>query len=142
VQRVKQPLLFEAGCHARPSKYKFKKMCDKRPLLSVKGCHTELDGQHCPLRPYHGIFFKGGKPSEDMNSHLFLMNKKGLSVLDPLHTQSSLRESQLKIRLKKIFLGWIIEHSGENIWWRLWVRRMLFSCKISLLQKGRENSVY
>ncbi len=48
------------------------------------------------------FFSRAEKPSEDMYSHLFLMNKKGLSVLDPLHTRSSLRESQLKIRQKNI----------------------------------------
>jgi hypothetical protein len=25
-------------------------------LLSEEGCHTRLDGQHCPLRTYHGAF--------------------------------------------------------------------------------------
>ncbi len=88
------------------------------------------------------FFSRTEKPSEDMNSLFFRWIRKGWVNLDPLHTRSSLQESQLNTRLKKLFLGWIIEHSGENIWWRLWVRRMLFSCKISLLQKGWENSVY
>jgi hypothetical protein len=30
----------------------------KLPFLSAAGCHTSMDGQHCPLRTYHGIFFK------------------------------------------------------------------------------------
>jgi|688.fasta_scaffold1947461_2 hypothetical protein len=38
----------------------------------------QLDGQHCPLRTYHDIFFEGGETSEDINSLLFLMKKKGL----------------------------------------------------------------
>ncbi len=28
------------------------KKCTKRPLLSAPGCHTRLDGHHCPLRTY------------------------------------------------------------------------------------------
>ncbi len=31
----------------------------KPPLLSAAGCHTRLDGQHCPLISYQGIFFMG-----------------------------------------------------------------------------------
>ncbi len=34
-------------------------------------------GQHCPLRTYQGFFFKGRETSEDINSRLLLMNKKG-----------------------------------------------------------------
>ncbi len=33
----------------------------KLPLLSAEGCHTRLDGQHCPLITYKGVFFKGGE---------------------------------------------------------------------------------
>ncbi len=31
----------------------------KLPLLSADGCHTQLEGQHCPLIRYQGVFFKG-----------------------------------------------------------------------------------
>jgi hypothetical protein len=31
----------------------------KLSLLSAEGCHTRLDGQHCPLITYQGVFFKG-----------------------------------------------------------------------------------
>jgi hypothetical protein len=47
----------------------------KLPLLSEEGCHTRLDGQHCPLITYQGIFFKA---SDDINTCLFLMYQKGL----------------------------------------------------------------
>jgi hypothetical protein len=50
-------------------------------LLSAAGCHTRLDRQHCLLRTYHRIFLRLEKPSEDINRHLFLMNKKGLNLL-------------------------------------------------------------
>ncbi len=33
----------------------------KQPLLPTAGCHTRLDGQHFPLRTYHGVFFKSRK---------------------------------------------------------------------------------
>ncbi len=33
----------------------------KMPLQSAEGCHTRLDGQHCPLITYQGVFFKGGE---------------------------------------------------------------------------------
>ncbi len=31
----------------------------KRPLLSSAGCHTQLDGQHHPLRTYHVVSLQG-----------------------------------------------------------------------------------
>ncbi len=52
----------------------------KLPLLSAEGCHTWLEGQHCPLITNQGVFFQGGEPSADINSRLFLMNKKGLNI--------------------------------------------------------------
>ena len=48
-------------------------------------CHTRLDGQHCPLIIYQGVFSRVEKPSDDINSRLFLMNKKGLKHLSPDH---------------------------------------------------------
>jgi hypothetical protein len=33
----------------------------KHPLISAEGCHTQLDGQHCPLITYQGAFLKGGE---------------------------------------------------------------------------------
>ncbi len=53
----------------------------KLPLLSAEGCHTPQDGQHCPLITYQGAFSRVEKSSDDINSHLFLMNKKGLNPL-------------------------------------------------------------
>ncbi len=50
-------------------------MCTKLPLLYVKSCHTQLDGQYWPLRTYHSIFFKSGETHWGY-SHLFLMNMK------------------------------------------------------------------
>ncbi len=44
---------------------------------SAGGCHTWLDGQHCPLWKNHGVFARAEKPSEDVNCRFF-MNKKGL----------------------------------------------------------------
>jgi hypothetical protein len=41
--------------------FKFKTKCAKLLLLSEEGCHTRLDGQHCSLRTYHGVLFKGGE---------------------------------------------------------------------------------
>ncbi len=33
----------------------------KLQFLSADGCHTWLEGQHCPLITYQGVFFKGGE---------------------------------------------------------------------------------
>jgi hypothetical protein len=38
-----------------------------------------MDGQHGALITYQGIFLRVEKPSDDINSRLFLMNKKGLT---------------------------------------------------------------
>jgi hypothetical protein len=79
---------------------KFYKKCAKLPLLSAEGCHSspynsaEYCSLHYPLRIYHRVFFSSEeKSSEDINSHLFLMNKKGLRVkanidlrIMPVHT--------------------------------------------------------
>ncbi len=43
----------------------------KLPLLSAEGCHTQLDGQHCPLITYQSVFLWVEKPSEDINNRLF-----------------------------------------------------------------------
>jgi hypothetical protein len=63
---------------ADPDSSNSNKKGSKLPLLYAEGCHTRLEGQHCPLITYQGIFFK--KPSDDINSHLFLMNKKGFII--------------------------------------------------------------
>jgi hypothetical protein len=60
----------------------------KLPLLSVEGFHTQMDqmdGQHCPLIKYQAFFSRAEKPSDDINSRLFLMKKKGLKHLSPDH---------------------------------------------------------
>jgi hypothetical protein len=51
------------------------------PLLSAEGCHTQLDVQHCPLITYQGVFSRVDKPSDDINTNLFLMDKKGVRGL-------------------------------------------------------------
>ncbi len=42
LKHAKRPLLSASGCHARPSKLRFKKMCAKRPLPSAEGCLKKL----------------------------------------------------------------------------------------------------
>jgi hypothetical protein len=37
--------------------------------------------QHCPLITYLGVFSRVDKPSDDINTNLFLMNKKGVRGL-------------------------------------------------------------
>jgi hypothetical protein len=50
-------------------------------------CHAQLDGQHCPLRTFHGLFFsRAEKHSEDITGCLFLMNMKGLIIV-PLYLE-------------------------------------------------------
>jgi hypothetical protein len=71
---AQQTLLSAEGYYTRPRKFKFLKKCAKLPLLSAEGCQTQLDGQHCPLRTYHDVFYMDG----ETHSHLFLMTKKGL----------------------------------------------------------------
>ncbi len=53
----------------------------KLPLLSAEGCHTRLEGKHCPLITYQGVFLRVKKPSDDINIYLFLMKKKELTNL-------------------------------------------------------------
>jgi hypothetical protein len=60
LKQVKQPLLSAAGGHTPPSMFKFKEKCAKLPSPSSAGRHTQLDGQHCPLRTYHNVFFFKG----------------------------------------------------------------------------------
>jgi hypothetical protein len=99
---AKKPLQSAAGCHTRPNKFKFEKSAQKghyylqqavtsdpassnskkvrqRPLLYAAGCHIRLDGQHCPLRTYHGDFSRAEKSSEDITRCLFLINMKWLN---------------------------------------------------------------
>jgi hypothetical protein len=52
----------------------------KLPLLAAEDCHTQIDGQHSPLITIKVFFSRVKKPSDDINSHLFLMNKKGIIV--------------------------------------------------------------
>ena len=35
-----------------------------------------VDGQHCPLKTYGGVFIKGVENPLDVTRHLFLMNMK------------------------------------------------------------------
>ncbi len=57
-----------------------KKKFPKLPLLSAAGCHTRLDGQHCPLKTFDGVFSKGGETLWGHNT-VFFMNLKRLSFL-------------------------------------------------------------
>ncbi len=81
---TKQPLLSAEGCHARPSKFKFKKIGPNgHYYISAEGCQIRLDavdGQHCPLRTYHGVFLGAEEPSKDINSRLYLMKRKGFNA--------------------------------------------------------------
>jgi hypothetical protein len=45
----------------------------------------QMDGQHCPLIKYQAFLSRVERPSDDINSRLFLMNKKGLKHLSPDH---------------------------------------------------------
>jgi hypothetical protein len=58
--------------HPTQQKFEFKQ---KLPLLSA----ALLDGQYCSLITYQGVFSRVEKPSDDVNSSLFLMNKKELT---------------------------------------------------------------
>jgi hypothetical protein len=104
LQYAKQPLLLAAGCHTQPRKFKFIKST-KVPLLSAQGCHTPLDGQHCPLRTSRR-FSRAEKPSENINSHLFFMNKKAIpsqyKTCSPRHFPSP---KLGKISLRVLFLA-------------------------------------
>ncbi len=62
-----------AACYTWPKKFKLKEKCAKLTILS--------SGLHCPRRTYHGIFSRAEKSFDDINSYLFLMNKKGLKWL-------------------------------------------------------------
>ncbi len=44
-----------------PESLNSNEMGAKLPFLSAEGCHTWLEGQHCPLITYQGVFFKGGE---------------------------------------------------------------------------------
>jgi hypothetical protein len=59
----------------------------KTAITICRGCHTRLDGQHCPLRTHHSVFSRVEKSSGDTNIRLFLMNKKGLSKLVAIDKQ-------------------------------------------------------
>ncbi len=39
-----------------PESLNSNKKAAKLPLLSAEGCHTQLNGQHCPLITYQGVF--------------------------------------------------------------------------------------
>ncbi len=61
----------------------------KLSLLSTEGCHTQMDWQHCPLITYQ-------KPSDDINSCLFLMNKKGLKRICMFYRRQIQESARLK----------------------------------------------
>jgi hypothetical protein len=74
-------IILSRGLSHPTQEVQIKKKCAILPLLSAEDCHIQLDGQHCRLRTYPGIFSRVEKPSEDINNRLFLMNKKGLRIL-------------------------------------------------------------
>jgi hypothetical protein len=59
----------------RQAFFKFEAHQTKRPLLSAEGCHTQ--GSIALLEHITKFFSRADNPSEDINSRLFLMNKKG-----------------------------------------------------------------
>jgi diketogulonate reductase-like aldo/keto reductase len=62
------------------------------------------------MRTYHGGFFsRAEKPSEDIISHLFFMNKKGLNAA--LH--SSLLQHQKTVA--EVVLRWHLQMGGSMI---------------------------
>ncbi len=59
-------LLTHLNCQQRaiiigPESLNSNKKGAKLSLLSAEVGHTRLDGQHCPLITYQGVFFKGGE---------------------------------------------------------------------------------
>jgi hypothetical protein len=74
MKRANRPLLSACKELSHPTQQVQKK---KKIRQTAIACHTRLDGQHCPLRTHHGAFSMAEKPSEDINSRLFLKNKKG-----------------------------------------------------------------
>jgi hypothetical protein len=70
-------VIFSRAVTPDPESLNSNKKGAKLPLLSAEGCHTQLDGQPCPLITYHGFFPRAEKPTYDINSRLFSINKKG-----------------------------------------------------------------
>ncbi len=83
--------IFNRGLsHPNPESLNSNKKGVKLPFLSAEGCHhTSLEGQHCPLITYHGVFSRVEKPSDYITSRLFLINKKGrVKSFLPCYSQS------------------------------------------------------
>jgi len=77
-------IIVSSGLHSCPCKFKLKTSvkCTKLPLLSAVGCHTRLDGQHCPLRTDQMVFFQRLRnPLKILIAVYFFMNKEGGLVL-------------------------------------------------------------
>ncbi len=74
---AKNPFLSAMGCHTWPRKFKFKKV--HQTVFTICRGLSHLTGWAALL---HGIFSRVEKPSEDINIHLFLINKKGLRKKD------------------------------------------------------------
>ncbi len=50
---------FLLGLSSPTQQVQIQKNFTRRHVLSAEGCHTRLDGQHCPLRTYHAILPQG-----------------------------------------------------------------------------------
>jgi hypothetical protein len=72
----KQPLLSAEVCHTRHRKFKFNKVSQ----TAITICTDWMAALLCKNMIRH-FFSRAEKPSEDINSRLFFMNKKGLSTV-------------------------------------------------------------
>jgi hypothetical protein len=98
------------------------------PLLSAEGCHTRLDGQHCPLITYQGVFFKGGETLWWHKSRLFFRNKKGLTtklkhLLKAYNATYEAGDRGARVRGLNC-LGWFVQNY-------LWALNLGLSCRLS-----------
>jgi hypothetical protein len=78
-------------------------------VLSADVYHTRLDGQHCPLRTYHGIFSRAEKHSEaDFDEQERVKRKTSYRYYNPQETRKIVAHQKLlvhKTKNKKIFIS-------------------------------------
>jgi hypothetical protein len=89
------------------------------PLQSAESFHTRLDGQHRPL-DIRAFFSTVEKPSYDINSRLFLMNKKRVNMekwitLAPF--TNNLHTSIPDSLYKRFYFDWYKELKIDNLIW-------------------------
>jgi hypothetical protein len=70
--------LFSRSCHIRPRKFEFKQKGRQAAISICRGLSHPTRGAALPSDNISGRFSRVEKPSDDINSRLFLMNKKGL----------------------------------------------------------------